>query len=57
MVEGIKTPRKFDGLNFFIWKIKMTIFLQSPGSRVTKGVTKPFSVPVSNENTWSDIAA
>ena len=47
MAEGIKTPLKFDGLNFLIWKVKMTVFLQSLGSRVAKAVTKSFSVPVS----------
>ena len=56
MAEGIKTPSKFDGLNFPIWKVKMVVFLQSLGSRVGKVVTKPFSVPVDDENTWSDIA-
>jgi len=34
----------------------MTVFLQSLGSRVAKAVTKPFSVPVSDDDTWSDIA-
>ena len=34
----------------------MTVFLQSLGSRVAKAVTKYFSVPISNEDTWSDIA-
>ena len=55
MAEGIKTPPKFDGLNFPIWKVKMTVFLQSLGSRVAKAVTKPFSVPTGDEDTWSDI--
>ena len=56
MAVGIKTPPKFDGLNFPIWKVKMTVFLQSLGSRVAKAVTKPFSVPIGDEDTWSDIA-
>ena len=56
MAEGIKTPPKFDGLNFPIWKVKMTVFLQSLGSRVAKAVTKTFSVPTGDEETWSDIA-
>jgi len=56
MAEGIKIPPKFDGLNFSIWKAKMTMFLQSLGSRVAKAVTKPFSAPVGDEDTWSDIA-
>ena len=57
MVDGIRTPPKFDGLNFLIWKIKMTVFLQSLGSRVAKAVTKPFSAPTGDEDTWSDIAS
>ena len=56
MAERIKIPPKFDGLNFSIWKAKMTMFLQSLGSRVAKAVTKPFSAPVGDEDTWSDIA-
>ena len=56
MAEGIKTPSKFDRLNFSIWKVKVTIFLQSLGSRVAKAVTKPFSVPIGDEDTWSDIS-
>ena len=55
MAEGIKTPPKFDGLNFPIWKVKITMLLQSLGSQVTKVVTKPFSVPTGDEDTWSDI--
>ena len=51
MVEGIKTPSKFNGLNFPIWKVKMTVFLQSLGSRVAKTVTKPFNVPIGDEDT------
>ena len=56
MAEGIKTPPKFDGLNFPIWKIKMIIFLQSLGSRATRAVTKPFSVPNGDEASWSKVA-
>jgi len=56
MAERIKTLPNFDGLNFPIWKVKMTIFLQSLGSRVVKAVTKPFSVPVGDEDIWSDMA-
>ena len=55
MAEGIKTPPKFDGLNFPIWKVKMTVFLQSLWSRVAKAVTKLFSAPLGDEDTWSDI--
>ena len=57
MAEGIKTPPKLDGFNFLIWKVKMTVVLQSLGSRVVKTVTKPFSVPAGDEDTWSDIAS
>jgi len=34
----------------------MTVFLQFLGSRATKAVTKLFSVPIGDEDTWSDIA-
>ena len=51
MTECIKTHLKFDGLNFLIWKVKMTIFLQSLGSWVAKAVTKPFSVPIGDKDT------
>ena len=34
----------------------MTMFLQSLGSRVAKVVTKPFSIPDGDEDTWSKIA-
>ena len=34
----------------------MTVFLQSLGSQVAKAVTKPFSVLISDEDIWSDIA-
>ena len=47
MAEGIKTPPKFDGLNFSIWKVKMTVFLQSLESRVAKAVTKLTNCPAS----------
>ena len=53
MAEGIKTPPKFDGLNFHIWKVKITVFLQSLGSRVV--ILNPL-VPIGDEDTWSDIA-
>ena len=55
MADNIKTPPKFDGLNFSIWKVRMNIFLQSLGSRVAKSLTKPFSEPVGEEDTWSDL--
>ena len=56
MAEDIKIPLKFDGLNFLIWKVKMTVFLQSLGSRVAKTITKPFSVSDGDEAIWSKIA-
>ena len=34
----------------------MTVFLQSLGSRVAKAETKPFSAPLGDEDTWSNIA-
>ena len=55
MVGNIKTPPKFDGLNFPIWKVRMTIFLQSLGSLVAKSLTKPYSRPESEEDTWSEL--
>ena len=54
MADNIKTPPKFDGLNFPIWKVRMTIFLQSLGSLVAKSLTKPYVVPNSDESTWTD---
>ena len=46
----------FDALNFPIWKIKMTVFLQSLGRRVAEAMTKPFSIPIGDEDTWFNIA-
>jgi len=34
----------------------MTVFLQSLGSWVAKAITKPFSLPLGDEDTWSGIA-
>ena len=34
----------------------MIVFLQSLGSRIVKAVTKPFSIPSGDEDTWSDFA-
>ena len=34
----------------------MTVFLQALGSQVTKAVTKPFSLPDGDDDTWSEIA-
>ena len=56
MADNIKTPLKFDGLNFPIWKVRMNIFLQSLGSLVVKSMTKPFSKP-EGEDTWSDLTS
>ena len=56
MADSIKSPPKFDGINFPIWKVKMIVFLQSLGSRVAKAVTIPFNAPHGGEDTWSDIA-
>ena len=55
MADSIKSPSKFDGLNFLIWKVKMTVFFQYLESQVAKAVTKPFNVPDGDEDTWSDI--
>jgi len=38
-----------------IWKVKMIIFLQSSGCRVSKAITKLFLVPNGSEDTWIDI--
>ena len=43
-------------LTFRIWNVKITVFLQSLGSRVAKAVTKPFSVPDGNEDTCFEIS-
>ena len=44
MSEGSKTPLKFDGRNFPIWKVKMIVFLQSLGSQVAKTVAHPLAM-------------
>ena len=54
MTDNIKTPPKFDRFNFPIWKVRMTIFLQSLGSLVAKSLTKPYVRPDSEESTWSN---
>ena len=51
---GIKTPLKFDGLNFLIWNVKMNLFLKSLESKVAKAVTKEFVEPHGDEDTWSE---
>ena len=40
--SSIKSPPKFDGLNFPIWKVKMNLFLKFIGVRVAKAITKKF---------------
>jgi len=35
----------------------MNIFLQSLGSRVAKSLTKPYSAPQGEEDTWSDLTS
>jgi len=55
--SSIKSPPKFDGLNFPIWKVKMNLFLKSLEVRVTKSITKDFIEPLTNENTWSEATA
>ena len=54
MADNIKTPPKFDGLNFPIWKVRMTFFLQSLGSLVAKSLTKPYVLPDSDESSWTE---
>ena len=57
MADNIKTLPKFDGLNFPILKVRTNIFLQSLGSRVAKSLTKPYSAPVGEEDTWSNLTS
>jgi len=35
----------------------MIVYLQSLGSQVAKAVTKPYSAPTGEEDTWSDLAS
>ena len=42
-------------LTFPYGRLRCPCFLQSLGSRVAKAVTKPFSAPHGDEDTWSDI--
>jgi len=51
---SIKSPLKYDGLNFPIWKVKMTLFLKSLSHRVAKAVTKEYVERHSDEGTWSE---
>jgi len=52
---SIKSQPKFDGLNFPIWKVKMTLFLKSLRVRVAKAITKEFIEPHGDEDTWSEV--
>ena len=47
--SSIKSPPKFDGLNFPIWKVKMNLFLKSLGVRVARAITKEFIEPLTDE--------
>ena len=49
--SSIKSPPKFGGLNFPIWKVKMILFLKSIGVRVTKAISKEIVEPHGDENT------
>ena len=55
--SSIKSPPKFDGLNFPIWKVKMNLFLKSLGVRVAKSITKEFVKPHGDEATWYETTA
>ena len=55
--SSIKSPPKFDGLNFPIWNVKMNLFLKSLGIRVAKAITKEFVEPHGDEDTWSEATA
>ena len=52
--SSIKSPPKFDGLNFPVWKVKMNLFLKSLGVRVAKAITNKFVEPYGDKDTWSD---
>ena len=52
--SSIKSPPKFDGLNFPIWKVKMNLFLKSLGVRVARSITKEFIEPLTDESSWSE---
>ena len=53
--SSIYCPPKFDGLNFPIWTIKMTIFIQFLGSRVANTISKLFVCPEGDEGSWPKI--
>ena len=52
--SSINLPPKFDGLNFPIWKVKITLFLKSLGVRVDKAIPKEFVEPHGDEDTCSE---
>jgi len=53
--SSIKNPPNFDGLNFPIRKIKMTLFFKSLGNKVAKAVTREFVESHSDEDLWFEI--
>ena len=55
--SSIKSPPKFDELNFSFWKVKMNIFLKFLEVRVVKAITKEFIEPHDDEDTWSKATA
>jgi len=55
--SSIKSPPKFDGLNYSIQEVKMTLFLKSLEFRVAKVVTKKLIEPHDNEDIWSEATA
>ena len=48
--SSIYCPPKFDGLNFPIQKVKMTVFLNFLGSHVAKTISKLFVSSESDED-------
>jgi len=55
--SSIKSPPKFDGLNFPIWKVKMNLFLKSLGVRVANAITKEFVELHADEDIWFEETA
>jgi len=55
--SSIKSPPKFDALNFPIWKVKMTLFFKSLIVRVVKAIIKDFVEPHGGEDTWCEATA
>jgi len=55
--SNIKSPPKFDGLNYPILKVKMNLFLKFLGVRVVKAITKEFVEPHGDKDTWSKATA